>query len=59
MLSKNDNSTLRCRMSKYIHLTPDNINQRFIDLPCYISDECWERLNTIGLANEMYDVDGK
>ena len=57
MLSKNDNGTLRCRMPKYIHLTPDNTKQHFIDLPCHISDECRERLNKIGLANEMYDVD--
>jgi predicted GIY-YIG superfamily endonuclease len=57
-LVKNGDGTLRCRMPKYIHLTPDNTKQHFIDLPCHISDECWERLHKIGLANEMYDVDG-
>ena len=42
-------------MPKYIHMTPDNTKQNFIELPNNRSDECWDILNKIGLANKIHN----
>ena len=52
---KNNDGTLRCRLPKYIHLTPDCTRPHFIDLPVTISDECWDRLNKIDVANSVFN----
>ena len=51
---KMSNGEMRCCMPKYIHMTPDNSKQHFIDLPTYMSDECWNVLHKIGLSNNVF-----
>ena len=45
-------------MPKYINMTYDNTKQCFVELPINISDECWNRLNQIGLANSVFNEEG-
>ena len=58
-LVKTSTGKLRCRMPRYCQLTPDNTRPMFIDVPSPISDQCWERLHKIGLANPLYDENGE
>jgi predicted GIY-YIG superfamily endonuclease len=57
-LVKRSDGGFRCRMPKYIFMTPDNTKQNFVDMPAHITDECWLRLNKIGLANELHNIHG-
>ena len=41
-------------MPDYFEMNPDVTQQDFIDLPNNVSDQCWERLAKVGLANHIY-----
>ena len=57
-LVKTSDGGFRCRMPRYMNMTPDCTKQHFIELPVIITEECWSRLNKIGLANPVFDYDG-
>ena len=58
-LVKTADGNFRCRMPKYIFMTNDNTKQNFVNLPNSISDQCWDRLYKIGIANPIYNGSGE
>ena len=57
-LVKTIDGGFRCRMPKYIYMSPNCSTQHFIELPVHISDECWNTLFKIGVANPLLNEDG-
>ena len=38
---KTSTGEFRCRMPNYFHMTIDNTEQMFMDIPLTVTEQCW------------------